>query len=222
MKNPTNLNKRVEEFLEEFKQAQVHMNVSPMEQPSGEVWQPPPPTEYNLNFDAAIFSRMEKSGIGAIIRDKKGEVMAGMSTIGPKVNTSEEVELLACRRSIEFAVDVGFTRLMIEGDNTNVMQAISSDVANYSFISNVVDDIRHLIFGLQWATTSKIRRGCNKGVHVLAQHARNLEYDLYWLEDSPPPALEALYQDIILDNQSFFFFFFFERERERERESFNL
>ena len=41
--------------------------------------------------------------------------------------------------------------------------------------------------------TSKIRRGGNKVAHVLAQHARNLEYDLYWLEDSLPPALEALY-----------------------------
>ena len=133
--------------------------------------------------------------------------MAGMSAIGLKVDTSEEAELLTCRRSLEFAVDVGFTRLMIGGDNTNVMQAISSDVANYSFLGNVVDDIRHLISGLQWATTSKIRRVGNKVAHVLAQHARNLEYDLYWLEDSPPPALEALYQDIILDNQSFFFFF---------------
>ena len=37
LKNPTSLNKRVEEFLQEFKQAQVHLIVSPMEQPSGEV-----------------------------------------------------------------------------------------------------------------------------------------------------------------------------------------
>ncbi|XP_050242404.1 uncharacterized protein LOC126691400 [Quercus robur] len=169
-----------------------------MEQPSGEVWQPPPPMEYKLNFDAVIFLGMEKSGIGATIRNEKGEVMAGMSAIEPKVDTSEEAKLLVCRRSIEFTVDAGFTRLMIEGDNTNVMKAISSDVANYSFLGNVVDDIRHLISGLQWATTSKIRRGGNKVAHVLIQHARNLEYDLYWLEDSPPPALEALYQDLVL------------------------
>ncbi|KAK9994067.1 hypothetical protein SO802_023770 [Lithocarpus litseifolius] len=112
--------------------------------------------------------------------------------------TSEEAELLACRRSIEFAVDAGFTRLVIEGDNSNVMHAISSNVANYSFLGNVVDDIRHLMSGLQWATTNKIRRGSNKVAHALAQHARNLDYDLFWLEDSPPPAMEALYQNLIL------------------------
>ena len=119
--------------------------------------------------------------------------MAGMFAIGSKVDTSEEAGLLVCRRSIEFTVDSGFTRLVIEGDNSNVMQAISSDVANYSFLGNVVDDIRHLMSGLQWASPSKIRRGGNKVAHVLAQHARHIDYDLYWLEDSSPLALEALY-----------------------------
>ena len=144
--------------MQEFKQAQVHLTVSPMEQQSGEVWQPPPPMVYKLNFDVAIFSGMEKSGIGAIIINERGEVMADMSAIRPKVETSEEAELLACRRSLEFAMDAGFTRVMIEGDNTNVMQAISLDVANYSFLGNVVDDIRHLMSGLQWVTVSKIRK----------------------------------------------------------------
>ena len=32
--------------------------------------------------------------------------------------------------------------------------------------------------------------------HVLAQYARHtLDEDLYWMEDSPSPALEALYHD---------------------------
>ncbi|KAK9987011.1 hypothetical protein SO802_031962 [Lithocarpus litseifolius] len=162
LKHPTNLNKRAEEFLEEFKHAQVSLDGRLREQRIDDAWQPPPPMEYKLNFDAAIFSGQEKSGIGAIIRNDKGEVMAGMSAIGPKVDTSEEAELLACRRSIEFAVDAGFTRLVIEGDNSNVMQAISSNVANYSFLGNVVDDIRHLMSNLQWTTTSKIRRGVTR------------------------------------------------------------
>ena len=191
LKNPTSLNKRAEEFLQDFKQAQLHLTMSPMEQPSGEVWQPPPSMVYKLNFGATIFLGMEKSGIGAVIRNERGEVMVGMTTIGPRIETSEEAELLACRRSLEFAMDASFTSIMIEGDNINVMQAISSNVANFSFLNHVVDDIRHLMAGLQWVITSKIRRGGNKVAHVLAP-------DLYWLEDSPPPALEALYQDSLL------------------------
>lgn len=46
--------------------------------------------------------------------------------------------------------------------------------------------------------TNKIRRGGNKVAYVLAQYARNSEYDLYWLEDSFPSILEALYQYLVL------------------------
>ena len=122
--------------------------------------------------------------------------MVAMTASDSKVSTSDEAEMLACRRALEFAVDAGFSRFIIEGDNINVIQAISSPLTNNSLIGNVVDDIRHLIQGLQWASICCMRRGGNKVAHALAQHARNtLDDDLYWMEDSPPLAMEALYHD---------------------------
>ena len=88
---------------------------------SGDIWQPPPQSECKLNFDVAVFSGLDRSGYGVIIRNDNGEVMAAMTASGPKVSTSDEAELLACRRAIEFAVDARFTRLTIEGDNSNVI-----------------------------------------------------------------------------------------------------
>ena len=54
-----------------------------------------------------------KTGFGAIIRNDKGEVMAAMSAGGPLVSSSEEAELLACRKAVEFATDAGFSELVI-------------------------------------------------------------------------------------------------------------
>ena len=71
--------------------------------------------------------------------------MAAMSAIEPSVENSEEAKLMACRRSLEFAVDARFTSLIIEGDNANVIQAISSSLPNHSILGCVVDDICHLI-----------------------------------------------------------------------------
>ena len=124
--------------------------------------------------------------------------MAAMSAIEPSVENSEEAKLMACRRSLEFAVDARFTSLIIEGDNANVIQAISSSLPNHSILGCVVDDIRHLIQGLYWARTNQIRRGGNTVAHVLTEYARNLDKDLVWLEDSPPPALAALYHNASL------------------------
>ena len=126
--------------------AQVHLAVS---------------TKYKFNFDVAIFLGLDRSGNGVVIQNDKGEVMAAMTANGLKVNTSEEVELLACRRALEFAVDAGFSRLIIEGDNSNVIQAISSPLENSSLFGNVVNDIRHLVWGLQWARVCCVRRGAN-------------------------------------------------------------
>ena len=196
LKDPSRLNKRAEEFVDDFKQAQDHLTIQTRQQLSGDVWQPPSQAEYKLNFDAAIFSGLDRFGYGAIIRNDKSEVMAAITASGLMVNTSDEVELLTCRRAIEFAVDARFSRLIIEGDNSIVIKAISSPLENFSLFGNVVNDIRHLIWGLQWSRVCCIRRGANKVAHALAQYARNtLDEDLYWMEDSPPPALEALYHD---------------------------
>nr|XP_023921668.1 uncharacterized protein LOC112033124 [Quercus suber] len=196
LKDPNNLNKRVEDFVAEFKQVQDHLAVPTRQQLSGDVWQPPSQAKYKLNFDATIFLGLDRSSFGAIIRNEKGEVMAAVIASGLKVNTSDEAELLACQRAIELVVDVGFLRLIIEGDSSNVIQAISSPLENSSLFGNVVNDIRRLVWGLQWARVNCVRREANKVAHVLTQYARNtLDEDLFWMEDSPPPALETLYHD---------------------------
>ena len=198
LKDPKCLNKRAEDFVLEFQQAQVQLTVARTKQIISDQWQPPLPDVYKLNFDAAVFSGLNRTGIGTIIRNDKGEVMAATSAVGPSAENSEEPKLMACRRSLEFAVDAGFSSLITEGDNANVIQAISSSLPNNSFLGCMVDDIRHLIHGLYWARTNQIRRGGNTVAHVLAQFARNLDEDLVWIEDSPPPALAALFHDISL------------------------
>ena len=65
-------------------------------------------------------------GFGAIIRNEKGEVMASFSVIGPSVADIKEAELLHCRKALEFAVDTGFTDIVVEGDNSVVIKAILS------------------------------------------------------------------------------------------------
>ena len=121
--------------------------------------------------------------------------MAAMSARGLAVHSSEEDELLTCRKAVEFAINVGFSKLVLEGDNVNVMQAISSQEANISLLGNVVEDIKHLIRGLQWVSISHTRCTGNKVAHVLVQHARTSIEDLCWIEDSPPLVIEQLYHD---------------------------
>ena len=79
----------------------------------GATWSPPLENCFKLNFDAAIFNDINASGFKS------------MTAKGPSVSDSEEAEVLACRKALEFAVDSGFVELIMEGDNATVMQTIA-------------------------------------------------------------------------------------------------
>ena len=73
-----------------------------------------------------MFADSASFGFGAMIRNSSGEVMAAITVKGPAVQDSDEVELLACRKAMEFAIDAGFTVLIIERDSVNAMRCIVS------------------------------------------------------------------------------------------------
>ncbi|XP_075633713.1 uncharacterized protein LOC142606215 [Castanea sativa] len=101
MKHPCWLNKRAADYMEEYRIAQEQLVVLNTIS-SGHHWQPPPQNMYKLNFDAAVFMEQQCSGVGAIIRNAQGEVMAGMSAKGSYVRDSEEAQALACRQAVVF------------------------------------------------------------------------------------------------------------------------
>ena len=60
-----------------------------------------------------------------------------------------------------------------------------------------------MVLTLQTCSFSCVKRTANSAAHALAKYARQVDDEVVWLEESPPPILEALY----LDNGYFFFFF---------------
>ena len=117
------------------------------------------------------------------------------------VHSSEKAEVMVCRRAIEFSKDAGFSRLIIEGDNLNVMRALSNPVKKRSLLGHIYDDIKCNLRGMQVLSFNWIKRGRNMVAHSLAKHARNLLEDLYWIEDTPPPTTDALYYDSLHINE---------------------
>ena len=49
--------------------------------------------------------------------------MVGMAARGEYVHNSDDAEALACRKALEFAMEAGFSTVIIEGDNSNVMES---------------------------------------------------------------------------------------------------
>ena len=136
--DPRWLNKRACDYLNEFQQSQDQLDIPVQTDAGVSTWKPPPDPVFKLNFDAAIFSDLNMSRVGVIIRNCKGEVMVAMTAKGPPVGGSEEAEILACRRALEFAIDAGFTDLVIEGDNEAVMSSLSSFGPDQSRLGHII------------------------------------------------------------------------------------
>ena len=199
------LNKCAAELLEEFQQSQDSLQVDKVLgatrqvlQNVGTGWQPPPQSVYKLNYDAAMFADYAGSGFGAVIRNSSGEVMATMTAKGPAVQDSDEAELLACHKALKFAIDAGFTVLIMEGDSVNATRCIASGKDNQSALGHVVGDIRHLMGALEWISVSCTKRNGNMVAHVLARYAQHVNSDLFWTEEVPSVAFDSVNSDASL------------------------
>ena len=93
------------DYLKEYTNAQDFLSMpDPIHIPTQQTWQPPPGSIFKLNFDKACFDDGAASGHEAVIRNEKGEVMAVIAVQGGAMRDSEEVEVMACRKALEFAI----------------------------------------------------------------------------------------------------------------------
>ena len=171
---------------------QTHMFI-PTSNARSSTWSPPPQRCFKLNFDVAIFHDINASGLRTLIRNDLGEVMASLLARGSLVIDSEEAEVLACCKALEFTVDSSFLELIVEGDNITVMKSISCPRPNQSRLGHLYTQC--IAFALYFVSINCVRHATNSGAHSLARYARFIDEKIVWLEDSPPPTLEALYFD---------------------------
>lgn len=85
-------------------------------------WRPPDSSSFKINFDGALFSQEKGAGVGVVIRNEAGLVMAPLTQQIPLSSTVLEVETLAARGSLELAIEIGVNRVILEGELCNSHQ----------------------------------------------------------------------------------------------------
>lgn len=76
---------------------------------------PPPLHGFKINFDGAIFEKENVADLGVVIRNHEGLVMASLSEVIQLPPTVIEVKALAARRAVEFALELVFDNIFLEG-----------------------------------------------------------------------------------------------------------
>lgn len=123
--------------------------------------------------------------------------MVAFSGKGPLVLGSEEVEILAYQRAVVFVLECGFREIVVEGDNQAIMFALQLKHGLTSRVGHLIQDVLCLLNGFWWSQVKFAKRSAITVAHLLARHAKNESYDIIWMEESPPPIVQALYLDSI-------------------------
>lgn len=84
---------------------------------------------------------MSKSGIGMVIRNSQGLVLASLSQqISPSFSPLE-VETLAAKRAIQFASELAITSAVLEGDSQTLIQSLQSGAEYLSPFGLLLDEV---------------------------------------------------------------------------------
>jgi ribonuclease HI len=125
-------------------------------------------------------------GIGVVVRDHQGEIMAALRrrvTCSPEPVQAESVGALA---AAEFSRDLGLQDLILEGDSISVVNALRSSSPNWSPYGQIIEDARGVLFSRRSWEVMHVKRDANMAAHTLAKDALLKPQEEVWIEECPP------------------------------------
>ena len=105
-----------------------------------------------------FFAEKKCSGLGVIIRNQEGLVIASMSTRLPQQLQPIEIEALAASKALEFAREVGISKAILEGDSLLVMKALKTKNAGLAPFGLLIQDSLTLSSGFSKLSYSHTKR----------------------------------------------------------------
>ena len=148
-------------------------------------WKPPSHGFYKINLDGAVFLKNKQAGAGVIIRNEAGEVIAALSKKWKWPLGALEAEAKALEAGVEFARDVGISEAEFESDSLMICNAVQGLISPPVSVSNVLAGVINQLSRFRHWSITHIKRQGNVPAHLLAQHAKDVEDYVAWLEEYP-------------------------------------
>ena len=188
------LNSRARDALHEFQLATATPPKSPPVR-SLIKWKPPPSNWVKINFDGAVFKEQAEAGLGSIIRNSHSLVMAATTQVIPLPTSMEMVEVIAARRALIFANELGFDKVILEGDSEIAIIAMKSDGYSATSFVHIIADIKALLTQFSCVIFQHTRRQRNMVAHSLARTACNFPPFCTWMEEVPLSSFAAYFAE---------------------------
>ncbi|KAK9199987.1 hypothetical protein WN944_015181 [Citrus x changshan-huyou] len=149
-------------------------------------WQSPPLPWYKVNINAAVSSKEARAGIGMLIRNSQGEVMAASNCREISTDNIEFLEALAIQKGIQLAKDIGLVLAITESNSLNVVNLINNKIHNRCEVGWLISNIQEALSSSK--STFQVNhtpRSCNEAAHHLAKLVICNSKERVWLEEAP-------------------------------------
>ena len=162
------------------------------------VWVPPPSGLYKINVDDAIFPTKKLAGIGVVIRDQQGKLLAALCRKIRAQMGVLEVQAKAYEAGVLLARHLGLKNGVLVGDFVIVSNALKQVSQPPTLVAAIVEGIHVLISDVGVVGYSHVRSTGNKLAHILAQQVQSFVNDVIWIEEISCCIQQALIHDVLV------------------------
>ena len=132
-------------------------------------WQPPQAEVFKVNCDGVVFSKSNKSGLGVVVRNSNEQVIASLLQQLNQAYKPIEVEAEAAIRGLEFMIELGCNRVVVEGDSSIVMNGLKTKEPSLSSYGLLILDACIFENLFSKSSYSHVKREGNKVAHYLVK-----------------------------------------------------
>ena len=97
---------------------------------------------FKVNFDRAIFREEQQAGVGVIIRDEHGKVIASMADGSSLPFSVDAVEAFAAKEALKFAQERGLSAIVLEGDSKRTIDSLLCEDISLAAIGHLIDEAK--------------------------------------------------------------------------------
>ncbi|KAA3455658.1 Ribonuclease H-like superfamily protein [Gossypium australe] len=138
-----------------------------------------------INFDASFDSKNNRLASGIVARTENGEVEISKSYFHIVVGTAFDAEAIACYKPVLTGLEMGYTKVIIEGDSKSIVNKCMAQSVDKSQVSAHIRNIRRERSKFQTITFHYVPRSANHLAHTIATTSLKEMESIYLLEEVP-------------------------------------
>lgn len=128
--------------------------------------QKPPVGVWKINWDAAISKETDRMGVGVVIRDATGRVLAARTKVILYITDPAAAEALAAWDAVVLAREMGGRWILLEGDSSVIVSALGAREPSHRNYGQILNDIKSLFSHFSLVEVQHVRRSANRVAHV--------------------------------------------------------